>query len=89
MLNQFIRVLNRFPYDRLGFTAHLENGVLTLDGIAPAKDGSDGYYLVKGRGVPHLDIIGHTREIDWQELLNRLKSAGDSEGAQVESKLGQ
>ena len=88
MLNQFIRVLNRFPYDRLGFTAHLENGVLTLDGIAPAKDGSDGYYLVKGRGVPHLDIIGHTREIDWQELLNRLKSAGDSEGAQVESKLG-
>ena len=88
MLNQFIRVLNRFPYDRLGFTAHLENGVLTLDGIAPAKDGSDGYYLVKGRGVPHLDIIGHTRKIDWQELLNRLKSAGDSEGAHVESKLG-
>ena len=88
MLNQFIRVLNRFPYDRLGFTAHLENGVLTLDGIAPAKDGSDGYFLVKGRGMPHLDIIGHTREIDWQELLNRLKSAGDSEGAQVESKLG-
>ena len=38
--------------------------------------------------MPHLDIIGHTREIDWQELLNRLKSAGDSEGAQVESKLG-
>ena len=88
MLNQFIRALNRFPYDRLGFTAHLENGVLTLDGIAPAKDGSDGYYLVQGRGMPHLDIIGHTREIDWQELLNRLKSAGDSEGAQVESKLG-
>jgi hypothetical protein len=39
--------------------------------------------------VPHLDIIGHTREIDWAELLNRLKSASESEGAQVESKLGQ
>ena len=88
MLNQFIRALNRFPYDRLGFTAHLENGVLTLDGITPAKDGSGGYYLVQGRGIPHLDIIGHTREIDWQELFNRLKSAGKSEGAQVESKLG-
>ena len=88
MLNQFIRVLNRFPYERLGFTAHLENGVLTLDGIAPAQDGSGGYYLVKGRGLPHLDIIGHTRKIDWQELLDRLKSASNSEGAQVESKLG-
>ena len=88
MLNQFIRVLNRFPYERLGFTARLENGVLTLDGIAPAEDGSGGYYLVKGSGLPHLDIIGHTRTIDWQELLNRLKSASNSEGAQVESQLG-
>ena len=89
MVNQFIRVLNRFPYDKLGFSAELANGVLKLDGIAPAVDGQNGYYLVKGRGVPHLDIIGHTREIDWAELLNRLKSATESEGAQVESKLGQ
>ena len=89
MVNQFIRVLNRFPYDKLGFSAELTNGVLKLDGIAPAADGQNGYYLVKGRGVPHLDIIGHTREIDWAELLNRLKSASESEGAQVESKLGQ
>ena len=63
--------------------------MLTLDGIAPAEDGSGGYYLVKGSGLPHLDIIGHTRTIDWQELLNRLKSASNSEGAQVESQLGQ
>ena len=89
MVNQFIRVLNRFPYDKLGFSAELESGVLTLDGIAPAPDGQNGYYLVKGSGLPHLDIIGHTRKIDWNELLNRLKSASESEGAQVESKLGQ
>ena len=88
MVNQFIRVLNRFPYDKLGFSAELANGVLKLDGIAPAPDGQNGYYLVKGRGLPHLDIIGHTRKIDWGELLNRLKSATESEGAQVESKLG-
>ena len=87
MVSQFIRVLNRFPYDKLGFSGELANGVLKLDGIAPAADGQNGYYLVKGRGVPHLDIIGHTREIDWAELLNRLKSASESEGAQVESKL--
>ena len=88
MVNQFIRVLNRFPYDKLGFSAELESGVLTLDGIAPAPDGQNGYYLVKGSGLPYLDIIGHTRKIDWDELLNRLKSATESEGAQVESKLG-
>ena len=88
MVSQFIRVLNRFPYDKLGFSGELANGVLKLDGIAPAPDGQNGYYLVKGRGLPHLDIIGHTRKIDWDELLNRLKSATESEGAQVESKLG-
>ena len=84
MVNQFIRVLNRFPYDKLGFRAELTNGVLTLDGITPAADGLGGYYLVKGRGVPHLDIIGHTRKIDWDELVARIKSASESEGAQIE-----
>ena len=84
MVNQFIRVLNRFPYDKLGFRAELTNGVLTLDGITPAADGLGGYYLVKGRGVPHLDIIGHTRKIDWDELVLRIKSASESEGAQIE-----
>ena len=84
MVNQFIRVLNRFPYDKLGFSAELESGVLTLDGIAPAPDGQNGYYLVKGSGLPHLDIIGHTRKIDWDELVLRIKSASESEGAQIE-----
>ena len=87
MVNQFIRVLNRFPYDKLGFSAELTNGVLKLDGIAPAADGQNGYYLVKGRGAPRLDIIGHTRDIDWAELIERIKLATVSEDAQVESKL--
>ncbi|MDO4642535.1 MAG: hypothetical protein Q4A74_01705 [Cardiobacteriaceae bacterium] len=87
MVGQFIRILNRFSYDKLGFNAQLQNGVLTLNGIAPATD-SNGYYLVKGNGIPRLDIIGHTRKIDWNELLERLKNAENSEGAEVESKIG-
>ena len=42
-----------------------------IDGI-PAADG--GYYLVKGAGMPRIDVIGRNREVAWSDLLARLKS---------------
>ena len=33
-----------------------ENDVCDMDGVAPAPNG--GYYLVKGRGLPRIDVIG-------------------------------
>ena len=82
MVGEFVRVLNAFPYARLGFAARLENNVLEITGVEEAANG--GYYLVKGRGLPHLDIVGFERRVDWPELLRRLDAARHTDAAVVE-----
>lgn len=68
----FLRVLEDFPYSRLGVRCRLENGICRMGGVAPAPAGN-GYYLVKGRFLPpRLDVVGHASEVDWQSLLRRL-----------------
>jgi hypothetical protein len=67
----FLRVLEDFPYDRLGISCRLANGVCVMDGVAPAKDG---YYIVKGRFIPpRLDVVGYARQVDWDSLLARVE----------------
>lgn len=78
VIGQFIRVLNSFPYEKLGIQAQLAGDILTINGVEKAESG--GFYLLKGRGIPRLDIIGHQHRISWSELLNRLKAARDSDG---------
>ncbi|PIE82593.1 MAG: hypothetical protein CSA10_00365 [Cardiobacteriales bacterium] len=82
IVSQFVEFLNEFPYEKLGFSATLQNNVLTLTGVEAIDSSS--FYLVKGKGLPHLDIIGHQTEIDWPELLSRLIAATKSEKAVIE-----
>ena len=49
----------------------LANGVCAMGGVAEAKQG---YVMVKGGGVPALNVIGYNRQVEWDELLNRLKA---------------
>ena len=32
-----------------------------------------GFVIVRGGGVPALDVIGYNRRVDWDELVNRLQ----------------
>lgn len=81
-LGQFVRVLNSFPYEKLGFNASLRGDRLHLSGVEEHPSG--GFYLVKGKGLPHLDIIGHQRDSSYRELIERLKSASNSEAPVIE-----
>ncbi len=69
----FMRVLDEFKYARLGISCRLKNGVCEMGGIGPGKGG---YYLVKGGGIPRIDIIGFNRQIDWDTLVAKLKEIG-------------
>ena len=69
----FMRVLDEFKYARLGISCRLEAGVCEMGGIGPGKGG---YYLVKGGGIPRIDIIGFNRQIDWDTLVNKLRDIG-------------
>ena len=74
----FLRFFDDFNYDRLGISCRLHNEVCVMDGVAPAANGN--YYLVKGRGLPRIDVIGSSRRVDWPRLVEQLLAATQSGG---------
>lgn len=74
----FLRFFEDFNYDRLGISCRLQNEVCVMDGVAPAANGN--YYLVKGKGVPRIDVIGSSRRVDWTRLVQQLIAVTESEG---------
>jgi hypothetical protein len=67
----FLRFFEKFSYDRIELKVRQQGDNAWIDGI-PAPDG--GYYLVKGAGIPRIDVIGRNREVSWKDLLARLRS---------------
>lgn len=75
------RFFNFFSYDRIGIGCRLKNQLCEMRGIYPAENG---YYIVKGGGIPRIDIIGYNRQVDWDVLLQRLKRIGQSDSAEIQ-----
>jgi hypothetical protein len=78
----FLRFFDDFNYERLGISCRLANDVCAMDGIAPAPNG--GYYLVKGKGLPRIDVIGSSHRVDWPRLLERVIAATQGQGPVVQ-----
>ena len=76
----FLKFFDDFNYDRLGISCRLENEVCAMDGVLPA---SSGYYLVKGKGLPRIDVIGSAQRVDWPRLVGQLKAIAESDGPVV------
>jgi hypothetical protein len=36
-------------------------------------DTTQGYVIVKGGGIPAITVMGYNRQVNWQELLDRLR----------------
>jgi hypothetical protein len=71
-----------FNYDRLGISCRLENEICVMSGVAPAPNGN--YYLVKGKGLPRIDVIGSSRRVDWPRLVQQLIAVTESGGPIVQ-----
>lgn len=78
----FMRFFENFAYDRLGLSCRLANGVCRMGGIEDAAD-KGGYYLVKGKLLPRIDVIGYADEVSWPALIEQLKSIGEGDGPEV------
>lgn len=65
----FLRFFEDFRYRRIGLAGRLERNVLTLGGLSE-KNG--GFLIVEGGGIPALSVIGYNRQVDWNELVERL-----------------
>lgn len=68
----FLSLFETFGYDRLGLGCYLHQGVCQLMGLEPT-DTREGYYIIKGGGLPRIDVIGYNSKIDWNVLIERLK----------------
>jgi len=71
VITGLLKIFENFSYKRIGWGCRLENGICEMRGAEPFGDG--GYYIVKGGGLPRINIIGYNQQVDWRILLNRLK----------------
>jgi hypothetical protein len=71
-----LRFFDEFRYDRLGLTCRLANDVCTMGGVEAAPGG---YYIVKGAGLPRIDVIGSQTRVAWTRLVRQLASIMESD----------
>jgi hypothetical protein len=81
----FLKFFDVFAYDQIGLRCVLKDGACAMSGVGPAKTGTQGrgYYLVKGRGVPRIDIVGYRDTVNWERLVRQLTAIARSGSATV------
>lgn len=71
------RLFDEYDYARIGLRCKLVNGVCLMSGVRPAKDG---YYILQGKGLPHIDIIGNAGRVNWHQLVSQIVAQMSGEG---------
>ena len=77
----FLRFFDTFGYDRIGFGCYLYQGVCQLMGVEAAEQG---YYIIKGGGLPRIDVVGFNPRVDWNVLVDRLSRLSDTDDVVIE-----
>jgi hypothetical protein len=67
-----LKLFKTFAYKRIGLNCTLHGSVCQMSGLQPT---GDGYTIVEGSGLPHLEVIGHQTRVDWPTLVRRLRDA--------------
>ena len=60
-----LRFFDDYSYDKLGIRCRLVGDVCEMSGIEPAPNG---YYIVKGSGLPRIDIVGNQGRVNWNSV---------------------
>jgi hypothetical protein len=72
-----LRFFDEYNYEKLGITCRLRGDVCEMSGVEPAPNG--GYFIVKGSGIPRIDIIGNAGRVRWSQLLLSIQTANMEE----------
>jgi hypothetical protein len=68
----FLRFFDDFGYDRIGLRCQLRNDVCLMSGI---DKGGGTYYMVKGGGIPRIDVVGNAGRVAWTQLVSQVSAA--------------
>lgn len=66
-----LRFFDEYNYEKLGITCKLRDGVCEMSGVEPA---GIGYYIVKGSGLPRIDIVGNAGRVNWNQLMSSIST---------------
>ena len=67
-----LRFFDDYSYDKLGIRCRLRGDVCEMSGVEPAPNG---YYIVKGSGLPRIDIVGSQGRVNWNSLMSSISVA--------------
>lgn len=76
-----LKFFDDYSYDRLGLTCKLRDNVCVMSGVEAA---GVGYYIVKGSGLPRIDIVGNSGRVDWRQLVTQVSTAINTRTEDVE-----
>ena len=76
----FLRFFKEFNYEKIGLSCKLRQDVCEMGGVESINPEStvDGYVIVKGKGIPSVNVNGYTQKVSLQDLLSRIKRITDT-----------
>ena len=75
---RLIGLFDDFGYARLGISCQLANEVCEMGGLGDSLSSQAGnsFTIVEGSGLPHLNVVGFNRRVDWPTLVERIEAVG-------------
>ena len=70
----FLRFFKEFNYEKIGLSCKLRQDVCEMGGV---ESTATGYVIVKGKGIPSVNVNGYTQRISLSDLLGRIKRITD------------
>jgi len=71
----FLRFFKEFGYEKIGLSCQLRGDICKMGGVEPLPDG---FVIVKGKGVPSVNVNGYTQYVSWKDVLGRMQRVTDS-----------
>ena len=71
----FLRFFKDFNYDKIGLSCKLRKDICEMGGVEATPTG---YIIVKGKGIPAVNVNGYTKRVSLTDLLDRIKRITDT-----------
>ncbi|MFT7227848.1 MAG: hypothetical protein ACI8PW_000425 [Methylophilaceae bacterium] len=70
----FLRFFDNFNYDKIGISCKLRRDMCEMGGVSSTPKG---YIIVKGSGIPSVNVNGYNKQVSLTDLLSRIKRITD------------
>jgi hypothetical protein len=71
----FLRFFDEFNYDKIGISCKLRRDMCEMGGVSSTPGG---YIIVKGSGIPAVNVNGYNKQVSLSDLIDRIKRITDS-----------